>query len=100
MVDFGDLKQRIFDQLLGIAFDLTSFNHLVQNQLAKVLLLEVDLKVVLFVSDFLLEAESNDLQQIFIEHIIIHNILVHTVCDGFGQGADGVQVGVVEVFLD
>jgi hypothetical protein len=57
----------------------------VQNELAKILLLEVYLKVVFFVTDLFFQTESYYFKDIFVENIIIHNIFIHTVGNSFGK---------------
>ena len=66
-----------------------------EDELAKILLLEVNLKVVFFVTDLFFQAESYYFKEIFVENIIIHYIFIHTVSDSFGQRTKRIQVGVV-----
>ena len=99
MVHFGDLQQCVFDELLGIVPDFAALNDLVQNKLAEILLMEVDFEIVLFVVDFLLEAEGDDPEQVLIEDVVVHDVLVHAVGNGLGQRSQGLQVGVVQIFL-
>jgi len=57
----------------------------VQDKLAEILLLEVDLKVMFFVTYLFFQTESYYFKDILVENIIIHYIFIHTVGDGFGQ---------------
>ncbi len=54
--------------------------------------LEIHLKVVFLPLHYFFEAKNDDFNQILIEYIIVHNVLVHAVDDGLEKRCERFNV--------
>lgn len=99
VVDFRNFHQSATNDLFRIIFYIISLNHLGEDEVTETFFLEIHLKVVFLPLHYFFEAKNDDFNQILIEYIIVHNVLVHAVDDGLEKRCERFNVLWVLVFV-
>lgn len=100
MIDLDDLEDGVLHNLLGVLLSVEALDDLGEEELDEAFLLKIYVVVVGLSFDELLEAVDNDFQHVLVEHVAIHDVLVHVADDHPRNGGRILNQNAVLVLLN